>query len=419
VNAGTLIVGASQAGLQLAVTLRGRGDTAPITLVGDEPHAPYQRPPLSKEYLAGDADHGSVALRTPAWYAEAGITLISGEQVTDLALSPGSHPGGAAITAAGRQLTFDRLALTVGAGPRRLEVPGADLDGICYLRDLDDATRLRAQLADASQVVVVGGGFIGLEAAAAARSQGKTVTVVEAADRLIRRNVAPVVSEFYRQAHERRGTHVLLSASVTAFTGEGGRVRGVVLADGTELQADVVVVGIGVIPRTELAERIGLECDGGIVVDAHARTSAPFVVAAGDCTARPHPLTGEGRVRLESVQNAQAQAAVAAATLLGSVEDPRSVPWFWSNQGDLRLQIAGLSFGYNTVVVRGAPDSERFSVLYYEDDRLLAVDAVNSPVDYMVVRKALDRGTTIDADKAADAATPLKSLLDSGTEAAA
>jgi 3-phenylpropionate/trans-cinnamate dioxygenase ferredoxin reductase subunit len=403
VNAGTLIIGASQAGLQLAVALRGRGDTAPITLVGDEPHAPYQRPPLSKEYLAGDADHGSVALRTPAWYAESGITLIGGEQVTDLALSPGSHPGGAAITAAGRQLTFDRLALTVGAGPRRLEVPGADLDGICYLRDLDDATRLRTQLADASRVVVVGGGVIGLEAA----------------ERLMWRNVAPVVSEFYRQAHERRGTHVQLSAMVTAFTGEGGRVRTVVLADGTELQADVVVVGIGVVPRTELAERIGLECDGGIVVDVHARTSAPFVVAAGDCTARPHPLTGEGRVRLESVQNAQTQAAVAAATLLGNVEDPRSVPWFWSNQGDLRLQIAGLSFGYDSVVVRGNPDSERFSVLYYEDDRLLAVDAVNSPVDYMVVRKALDRGATIDARKAADAATPLKSLLDSGTEAAA
>jgi 3-phenylpropionate/trans-cinnamate dioxygenase ferredoxin reductase subunit len=419
VKAGTLIVGASQAGLQLAVSLRGRGDTAPITLVGDEPHAPYQRPPLSKEFLTGAAEHVSLALRTPAWYADAGITLISGERVTDLALSPGSHPGGAAITATGRQLTFDRLALTVGAGPRRLAVPGADLDGVCYLRDVDDATHLRSRLSGASRVVVVGGGFVGLEAAAAARSQGKAVTVVEAAERLVSRNVAPVVSEFYRQAHERRGTRVLLSAAVTAITGEEGRVRSVVLADGSELPADVVVVGIGVIPRTELAERIGLECDAGIVVDAHARTSAPFVVAAGDCTTRPHPLTGTGRVRLESVQNAQAQATVAAATLLGSFDDPRSVPWFWSNQGDVRLQIAGLSSGYDTVVVRGVPDSERFSVLYYEDGRLLAVDAVNSPVDYMVVRKALDRGVTISADKAADTATPLKSLLASGTEAAA
>jgi 3-phenylpropionate/trans-cinnamate dioxygenase ferredoxin reductase subunit len=267
--------------------------------------------------------------------------------------------------------------------------------------------------------VVVGGGFIGLEAAAAARAQGKAVTVVEAADRLAARNVAPVVSEFLRQAHARRGTRVLLSAAVTAFSGDRGRVTGVVLADGTELPADVVVVGIGVVPRTELAERIGLECDGAIVVDAHARTSVPLVVAAGDCTSRPHPLTGEGRVRLESVQNAVAQATVAAATLLGRLDDPRSVPWFWSKQGDVRLQIAGLSAGHDTVVVRGEPDSERFSALYYREGRLLAVDAVNSPVDYMVVRKALAQGTTIAAEKAADSGTPLKNLLVAGTGVAA
>jgi 3-phenylpropionate/trans-cinnamate dioxygenase ferredoxin reductase component len=419
VSAGTLIVGASQAGLQLAVSLREGGDTAPITLVGEEPHAPYQRPPLSKEFLSGAAEHSSLVLRTPAWYAEAGIALVSGERVTDLALSPGGHSGGAAITATGRELTFDRLALTVGAAPRRLTVPGADLDGLCYLRDADDADRLRTRLAAASRVVVVGGGFIGLEAAAAARAQGKTVTVVESADRLISRTAAPVVSEFYRQAHERRGTTVLLSAAVTAFAGERGRVRAVVLADGTELPADVVVVGVGVVPRTELAERIGLECDGAIVVDAHARTSTPFVVAAGDCTTRPHPLTGEGRVRLESVQNAVAQATVAAATLLGRFEDPRNVPWFWSNQGDLRLQTAGLSTGYDSVVVRGEPGSERFSTFYYRDGNLLAVDAVNSPVDYMVVRKALGQGATIAADKAGDTATPLKNLLVPGTGVAA
>jgi 3-phenylpropionate/trans-cinnamate dioxygenase ferredoxin reductase subunit len=316
-------------------------------------------------------------------------------------------------------VTFDRLALTVGAGPRRLAVPGADLDGVCYLRGLDDAARLRSLLSAARHVVVVGGGFIGLEAAAAARAQGKPVTVVEAAERLVARNVAPVVSEFCRQAHERRGATVLLSTTVTAFHGERGRVTAVVLADGTELPADLVVVGVGVVPRTELAERIGVECDGGIVVDAHACTDVPNVVAAGDCTVRPHPLTGEGRVRLESVQNAVAQAGVAAAALLGRFDDPRTVPWFWSNQGDVRLQMAGLSAGYDEHVVRGEPDSERFSVLYYRAGRLLAVDAVNNPVDYMVVRKALTQGATIPADKAADTATPLKTLLvpDSGVAA--
>ncbi len=307
-SAGVLVVGASQAGLQLAVSLRDLGYTEPITLVGEEPHAPYQRPPLSKEFLTGTAGPETLAFRTPAFYRDAGIELVCGEQVTDATLSTGI-----AGTASGRELPFDRLALTVGAAARRLAVPGADLPGICYLRGLDDATRLRPQLTSASRVVVVGGGFIGLEAAAVARSFGATVTVVEATNRLIGRAVAPVVSEFYRGAHERRGTTVLTQTSVTGFRAAGGRVAGVLLGDGTDLPADLVVVGVGVVPRTELAEKLGLECDGGIVVDARARTSDPAVVAAGDCTVLPHPLTGEGRVRLESVNNAVSQATAAAA----------------------------------------------------------------------------------------------------------
>lgn len=407
-NAGVLVVGASQAGLQLAVSLRERGDKAPITLVGAELHAPYQRPPLSKEFLSGASGREALAFRTPAFYADAGIDLVLGERVEALRAS-GS--GGTATTASGRELAYDRLALTVGARPRRLTVPAADLDGISYLRDVDDAEQLQTRLASATRVVVIGGGFIGLEAAAVARASGKQVTVVEMADRLVARAVAPVVSEFYRSAHERRGTTVLLSTGVQALVGEAGRVTAVVLADGRELPADLVVVGVGVVPRTELAEQLGLEVEGGIVVDAHARTSDPAVVAAGDCTVLPHPLTGQGRVRLESVQSAVAQAQIAAATLLGQEADTRSVPWFWSYQGDLKLQIAGLSTGYDRHVLRGDPDSERFSVLYYRQDELLAVDAVNNPVDYMVVRKALTSGATIDATRAADPATPLKSLL--------
>ena len=407
---GTLVVGASQAGVQLAASLRELGDPSPIALLGAEAHPPYQRPPLSKEFLAGSSGPEELAFRTPAFYADQGIELVCGERVVDLALR-GPDGSGVARTASGLQLGFDRLALTVGARPRRLSVPGADLDGVLYLRDLDDALHLRQRLAAATRVVVVGGGFIGLEAAAAARAQDRAVTVVEAADRLVGRAVAPVVSEFYRRAHERRGTAVLLSASVTGFTGEGGRVTGVQLADGTELPADLVLVVVGVVPRTELAERIGLECDGGIVVDAYARTSRPGVVAAGDCTVLPHPLTGVGRVRLESVPSAVAQAGLAAASLLGRLTETRTVPWFWSNQGDLRLQIAGLSTGFDTHVVRGEPDSERFSVLYYREGRLLGVDAVNSVADYLVVRKALTQGIDLPADAAADAATPLKTLL--------
>jgi 3-phenylpropionate/trans-cinnamate dioxygenase ferredoxin reductase subunit len=409
---GTLIVGGSQAGLQLAVSLRQLGDTSPIVLVSEETRPPYQRPPLSKEFLAGRTDLESLAFRAPAFYADSGIDLACGERVTEVSLSAsGPRGSGVATTDNGRQLAFGRLALTVGADARRLPVPGGDLDGICYLRDHNDAADLRERLATAAKVVVVGGGFIGLEVASAARAGGRSVTVVEAADRLMARAVGPVVSEFYRRAHRRRGIDVRLSAGVTGFEGERGRVAGVELSDGTRLAADLVLVGIGVLPRTELAEQLGLACDQGIVVDARARTSDPAVVAAGDCTVQPHPMTGQGRVRLESVQNAVAQAQVAASTLLGRPGGVTSVPWFWSYQGDLRLQIAGLSADHDDEVVRGEPDDESFSVLYYRRDRLLAVDAINRPADYMAVRKALGQGATIARDHAGDPAIPLKSLI--------
>ncbi|GAB4079111.1 FAD-dependent oxidoreductase [Modestobacter muralis] len=409
-EAGTLVVGASQAGVQLVASLRQLGDTAPITLVGAEAHPPYQRPPLSKEFLAGTTTQDGLAFRTPSFYADHDIDLVCGERVVDVALPAGERPG-VARTSSGRELPFARLALTVGARPRRLDVPGADLDGILYLRDLDDAIALRDRLTEASRVVVVGGGFIGLEAVAAARAKGKDVVVVEAADRLVGRAVAPVVSDFLREAHERRGSTVLLSTGVVGFRGADGHVEEVELADGRSLPADLVMVGIGVVPRTELAEQLGLECDGGIVVDAHARTSAPSVVAAGDCTVLPHPLTGEGRVRLESVPSAVAQATLAAATLAGREAHARSVPWFWSNQGDLKLQIAGLSTGFDEHVVRGNPDTESFSVLYYRRGALLAVDAVNAPADYLAVRKALTHDIPLPAELVADAGTPLKTLL--------
>jgi 3-phenylpropionate/trans-cinnamate dioxygenase ferredoxin reductase component len=426
VSAGTLIVGASQAGLQLAVSLRELGYDDPITMVGEEDHAPYQRPPLSKAFLGGGADQESLAFRTPAFYADTNIDLLRGERITKLTLAaddvsvPTTREGGTAITNTGRTLRFDRLALAVGARPRRLYLPGAQLDGVHYLRDVDEAEQLRSGLDAARDVVVIGGGFIGLEAAAVARAGGKSVTVIEAADRLISRAVAPVVSDFYEQAHTRRGVRVLLSVGAREVVGTDGKVTGVRLTDGSVVPADVVLVGIGVVPRTMLARQLRLECDGGIVVDRYARTSAPGVVAAGDCTVMPHPLTGEGRVRLESVENAVAQARVAAATLVGRLDDTRAVPWFWSDQGDLKLQIAGLSNGYDQHVLRGDPDTERFAVLYYRDGRLIAVDAVNQPADYMAVRKALTRGANIPADQAADAGTALKTLIveDAGTHRA-
>ena len=408
--AGTLIIGASQAGLQLAVSLRDAGNADPITLVGAEPHLPYQRPPLSKAYLHGNAELEQLWLRAPDFLAGQGITLITGEWVETVELSSGG-PAGTARTTTGRVFDFDRLALTVGARPRRLTVPGANLDGVTYLRTADDASVLRALQCDAESVVMIGGGFIGLEAAAVARTQGKTVTVVEAADRLIGRAVAPVVSDFYRDAHIGRGVDVRIGAQVVSLGGKHNRVQAVQLSDGSRIPADLVIVGIGVEPCTELARQLDLESAGGIVVDKYARTSNPGVVAAGDCTVQPHPLTGRGRVRLESVQNAISQAKTAAATLAGLRVPNDAVPWFWSDQYDLKLQIAGLSADHDEYVIRGDVAGEAFSVLYYRDGALLAVDAVNTPGDYMAVRKALSQGSTISAGAASNSSVALRELI--------
>lgn len=408
---GTLIVGASQAGLQIASSLREFGDTDPIVLVGNEDVAPYQRPPLSKAYLTGKATAESLSFRSPDWYAGKGIELRLSTHIQHLELDGPSSGSGAAITSTGEKIPFGRLALAVGGSPRRLAIPGADLDGVCVLRDMTQADDLRRRLDAAFNVVVIGGGFIGLEAAAAARAAGKDVTVVDVADRLLGRAVAPEVSAFYLAAHRRRGTQVLLSAAIEAIEGnDQNRVTGVRLGDGTVLPADVVLVGVGLVASTGLAAGLGLEVDRGIVVDALARTSNPNIVAAGDCTTLPHPLTGEGRYRIESVQNAIAQAQIAAATLMGRPQGPAAVPWFWSDQADLKLQIAGLSNGYDQVVVRGEPDQEQFSVLYYASGRLIAIDAINAPRDYMAVRKLLGTGGSIPAELAGDTNVPLKDL---------
>lgn len=424
---GILVVGAGQAGMQLAVSLREGGYEGDVTIVGQEAYLPYQRPPLSKAFLSGDSDFESLEFRTPEFYVGKNITIITGEQVVDAAFSEESRDGdaGTATTDAGRTLTFDRLALAPGSTPRKLPLPGAELDGVLYLRDLDDALALKARWTDASNVVVIGGGFIGLEVAAAARKAGKTVTVLEALDRLIARAVSPVTSEFYRQAHERRGTSVRLGIRLERFvgggTGDGSHVTGVELAadaDGTveTIPADIVMVGIGVIARGDLASKLGLETiNGAIVVNEFAETSDPRVVAAGDAVLLPHPLGGANQVRLESVQNAVDQAKVAASTLLGKREAYRAVPWFWSDQADLKLQIAGLSTGFDTTVVRGSQDDEHFSVLYYRDSQLIAIDAINDPADYMAVRRALGAGSNIPAELAADSAVPLKTLIVAGS----
>ena len=415
---GVLIVGGGQAAVQLAASLRELGWQAAVTIVSEEAYAPYQRPPLSKAFLSGNADAATLESRSAEYYERERITLLTSQAVTEVRAAAPGRPG-VATTEQGQRLEFGYLALATGARPRLLAVPGAELAGVCYLRDLGHALALRERLAAAQRVLVVGGGFIGLEAAAVATARGKAVTVVEAADRLIGRVVAPEISDFYAAAHRRRGVRVLLGTTVSRFAGTGsadtgpadtgGVVTGAHLSDGSFIPADLVVIGIGAEPRTELAEQLGLACAGGIVVDAFARTSDPAIVAAGDCAVTPHPAAAEGSlVRFESFGHAMDHPKVAAATLAGVPAPYDAVPWFWSDQGTLKLQIAGLSAGFDQTVLRGDLCQERFSVLYYRAGRLLAVHAVNCPRDYLAVRRALAAGQHIPAELAADADKPLR-----------
>ena len=404
---GVLIVGGGQAAMQLAISLRELGWQEAVTIVGEEPYAPYQRPPLSKAFLSGNAEATTLEFRSAEQYARDGSPADQ---------AAGHHRAGGGARPAGCRGDRGRRPARVrppgaghGARPRLLAVPGADLAGVCYLRDIGHALGLRERLTAARRVLVVGGGFIGLEAVAAATARGKAVTVVEAADRLIGRVVAPVISDFYAAAYRRRGVRVLLGTGVSRFEGADGTVTGARLPDGGFVPADLVVIGIGAEPRTELAEQLGLACAGGIVVDASARTSDPAIVAAGDCAVTPHPAAADGSlVRFESYGHAIDHAKVAAATLAGMPASYDAVPWFWSDQGTLKLQIAGLSGGFDQAVLRGDPAAERFSVLYYRDGRMLAVHAVNSPRDYLAVRRALAAGQEIPPEAAADPDTPLR-----------
>lgn len=364
----TLIIGNCQAGVQLATSLREHGDTAPIVLVGEEPHLPYQRPPLSKGFLKGETTTSDCLFRSAHWYAEQGINLVTGERITSISRNTA---GGVAVSDSGMQFSFTRLALTTGAAARRVSLIGSDLDGVVYLRDATDATALQAHLEKARNLVIIGGGFIGLEVAAGAGAAGKNVTVLQAASRLMGRAVSEITSGFYLQAHRRRGVNVVLNAHVRRILGHNGRVSRVELDDGSVVPADVVLIGVGVLPRTELAKQLGLTVDNGIVVDARALASDGLTVAAGDCTNMPNPSPMRSdldRLRLESVPNAIEQAKVAAKTLLGIEAEYRAVPWFWSEQADLKLQIAGLSQGHDQTVFRGDPESEKFSILYYLRD---------------------------------------------------
>jgi 3-phenylpropionate/trans-cinnamate dioxygenase ferredoxin reductase subunit len=395
-NKHAVIVGASHAGAQLGASLRQSGWDGKISIVGDEATPPYHRPPLSKAYLAAEKHRDELLIRPAAFYEKSGIDLVLGTRVTGLDRTNrmiNLHDGGS--------IPYSKLALTTGARVRKLSLPGHDLDGVFYLRDLEDVDRIRGFVGSGKSAVIIGGGYIGLETAASMRKLGMRVTVLEALPRVLQRVTAPEVSAFYSRIHGEEGVNIITEAGVASINGDRS-VQAVTLADGSAIEADLVVIGVGVMPATELAESAGLEVNNGIVVDEFARTSDPDIVAAGDCTYHYNPLY-DCQLRLESVQNATDQAKTAANTLCGKLEAYHALPWFWSDQYDLKLQIAGLSQGFDRVVLRGNSDSGRsFAAFYFRGDKLLAVDAVNRPKEFMMTRRALAQGQCADPAKLAD-----------------
>lgn len=401
---GIVVVGGGHGGSQIAASLREKGYDGRLTLVSAEADLPYQRPPLSKAYL-NTLDHDLLPLRPESFYVKNDIDLRLATTATAIDLR-----GTALKLAGGGEIGFDRLALAPGARPRVPQIDGIDLDGVFYLRDAADARNLRSRLHDAANVVVVGGGFIGLEIAATARLLGKAVTVLEAADRLMGRVVAPEISRHFLDLHRGWGSDVRLATPVGRIVGEGGRVVAVETAAGDRIDAEIAVIGIGVVANVELAAEAGLAIDNGILVDEYTMTAQPDVVAIGDCVSFHHWELGR-RVRLESVQNAVDQARTAAATLLGTKEPYRAVPWFWSDQGDVKLQMVGLSMDATTSVMRGKPDDGAFSVFHYRDGQLVAIDSINRASDHMVGRRMLAGGLALTPEQAADESLDLKTLL--------
>ena len=371
-----LVVGAGQSGFQAAASLRERGFAGRVVLIGDEPGVPYQRPPLSKAYLTGAAGQEQLRLRGEDFFAEKDIELFAG-RVASI-----DRAGSRVLLEDGAELAYDHLVLATGSRNRTLPVPGADLPGVLTLRTRDDADRLRASLADAGDVVVIGGGFIGLEFASHA---GRSVTIVEAQDRLLNRVATPEISAYFAELHERAGHTVLLGRGVAALHGEG-RVQSVELSDGTSLPADLAVVAVGVVPETALAAAAGLAVDNGVVVDAHLRTEDPKIFAIGDCANFPCVQAGAA-TRLESVQNAVDQARCVAAAITGSASTYDSLPWFWTDQSGAKLQIAGILSGADRTVVAGDRAEGKFSVLSFRDGVLIAVESVNRPADHIAARR--------------------------------
>lgn len=401
-----VIVGAGQAGGEVAGELRKQGYTGAITLIGEEAQIPYKRPPLSKGFLAGSVTEESLYVSPKAKLDTLNIEFVGNARVARI-----DRARKTVVLADGSERPYDKLALTTGGRARLLSITGADKPNVLPLRSIADVKQLQPRCVAGARAVVIGGGFIGLETAAVMVKMGLAVTVLEGLPRVLARVTAPEVSSFFERVHREAGVDLRTGAQISHFEGDDEAVREVVLADGTRIATDFVIVGIGVVANTELAAAAGLAIDNGIAVDEYARTSDPDIVAAGDCTSHPSQFAGR-RIRLESVQNAMEQGRIAARSILGKGEAYQNVPWFWSDQYDCKLQMVGLSQGYEQLVLRGDPATQRnFAAFYLKAGRLIAADTVTRPGEFMLAKKWVAEGAVLDPAQLADDSLPLKNLV--------
>lgn len=399
-----VIAGAGHAAGQTIATLKKQKFAGEIVLIGDEPYLPYQRPPLSKKFLSGDLSAERLHVKPESFYNDPKIEVRLETPIVAI-----DRDSKTLRTVHGDSVSYDKLVLALGSRVRRLSIDGADLDGVHYLRTIADVNSIRAELKNRKHAVIIGAGYIGLEVAAVIRQLGLDVTVVEMADRVMSRVVSAEISDFYQIEHTSHGVKLRLSTGITAFRGSD-RINAVEIADGEQVPADFAVVGVGIVPNTELAADAGLIVDDGIVVDDQCQTNDSNIYAVGDCTAHPNAIYNR-QLRLESVHNALEQAKTAASNICGNEAHYSQVPWFWSDQYDLKLQIAGLSTGYDDVIIRGNPADRSFACLYLKDGCLIATDAVNSPRDFLQSKVLIAGQLRIDRDKLADANVQLKDLL--------
>jgi len=401
----TVIIGAGQAGCDLSTALRQQGYEGKIILIGDEPALPYRRPPLSKAYLSGEMETEALYIKPQKAYEKQNVEVRTGVLVTSI-----DRLAHTVTLDNGETIKYTKLALTTGGRARRLPLPGAEKPNVHYVRTHEDITRLKEQFKPGKRLLIIGGGYIGLEAAAVGIKKELKVTLVEAMPRLLARVTGPELSEYYHSVHQGHGVDIKMGSGVASLEG-GEHVDFVVLEDGTRLSADLLIVGIGLIPNTELAAAAGLDVDNGILVDEYARTSDPDIFAAGDCTNHEHGFL-KRRIRIESVPNASEQARVVAATICGKQVPHDSVPWFWSDQYDLKLQMVGINHGYEEVVVRGSMAENNFSAFYLKEGVVIAVDTVNRPKDFMVGKKLVAERVTAAPAALRDESIELKSLLE-------